>query len=50
MVDEIKRIIKTSEIMKYVCAFGESWNPTTYTTTGKTIVNGHKRIRMDDRS
>ncbi len=49
MVDEIKRIIKTSEIMKYV-----SCNPRAllfaYSWTGKMTVNGHRRIRMAGRS
>jgi hypothetical protein len=50
LIDEIKRIIKTSEIMKYIALDYARSNTFAYTETGKTMQNGPRRIRMDDRS
>lgn len=51
LVDEIKRIIKTSEIMKYVPPWKNVHVFSSLTPTiGKMTVNGLRRIRMDDRS
>lgn len=48
-MEEIKRIIKTSEIMKYV---GPEFSPSsnTHSSIGKTMVNGQRRTRTDVRS
>ena len=48
MVDEIKRIIKTSEIMKY--AFAIQALLFAYKSIGKTTVSGHRRLRTADKS
>lgn len=50
MVDEIKRIIKTSEIMKYGPVLLQSDFSLAYILAGKMIASGPRRIRMDDRS
>lgn len=45
VIDEIKRIIKSSEIMKYTSAKRSEY-PQADSCAGKMIANGHKRIRM----
>ncbi|KAL3427977.1 mago nashi [Phlyctema vagabunda] len=50
LVDEIKRIIKTSEIMKYVGIFLGIPERIAHNVAGKMIVNGPRRTRMDVRN
>lgn len=51
MIQEVKRIIKESEIMKYVPQIRlDVATPPTKLRTGKTIPSGLRRTRTDDRS
>lgn len=56
MIDEIKRIIKTSEILKYVKQGVTGYKLVTIQNTGadndtgKTMASGHRRTRTGDRS
>ncbi|PQE25741.1 Mago nashi domain protein [Rutstroemia sp. NJR-2017a BBW] len=45
MIEEIKRIIKTSEIMKYVSSIRLLRNGA-HIWVGKMTANGHRRIKM----
>jgi len=53
MIDEIKRIIKDSEIIKFVSLFLLSLSTPPEIVdkhTGKTTPNGHRRTRTDDKN
>lgn len=51
VIEEIRRIIKTSEIMKYVLRWKGMRRTTTLTPhIGKTTPNGRRRIRMDGKN